>query len=477
MRKWLIALLILISSSALNARSISNRAEVTFLSGNGIESDVLSNVVQTNIEKTTINYIYPSPEVYAVAKGDSIVVGFKGAVNHNLSDTQTEFKNNMSFYFDTDTGLSLIKWGKADTYSWSGASGNTADTLFINFSFKQETRFILRLDSLKDLDAAPISDTNIVFYTMLDNSESAMIFRRDKLGDITEAALPANALNLGFGVAGNGVVRIKLPKGMQVANDFEEKGVITGQNLAHINTANNRARNEGLQLLDKNDYKAYREFNYYISNKGKWSDYFDSNSDGITDSGVVFSKDATIRLPYRADKLPAGITAADLKVYVLTHSLSLGWYWQVLPYFDRTDEDTGGYFTAKVPHFSIYTIIGAVSPSRTQLYQNWPNPFNPNEGPTKIEFDLARGGYVTAEIYTVLGERVKTLKHNADYTTAPTGAGRYYADMNPQYPIYWDGMNDHHKKVASGLYILRFVFQYADGSKTYEKYMKIVVER
>jgi hypothetical protein len=57
----------------------------------------------------------------------------------------------------------------------------------------------------------------------------------------------------------------------------------------------------------------------------------------------------------------------------------------------------------------------SASPSAYQLYQNFPNPFNPS---TKIGFSLPQASRVTIKVYTIDGAEVKTLV-DAEY---PAGA-------------------------------------------------------
>jgi hypothetical protein len=78
---------------------------------------------------------------------------------------------------------------------------------------------------------------------------------------------------------------------------------------------------------------------------------------------------------------------------------------------------------------------GQEKPSEFDLCQNYPNPFNPT---TKIEFTLARSGFVSLNIYDILGRKVRTLvsEHlSSGYKS-----------------VLWDGKNDDGKEVASGVY-------------------------
>jgi hypothetical protein len=74
-------------------------------------------------------------------------------------------------------------------------------------------------------------------------------------------------------------------------------------------------------------------------------------------------------------------------------------------------------------------------PRQFSLSQNYPNPFNPT---TKIEFTLAKSGFVTLQIYDVRGRKVRTLVSE----NLPSG----YKS------VLWDGKNDDGKDVASGVY-------------------------
>ena len=76
-------------------------------------------------------------------------------------------------------------------------------------------------------------------------------------------------------------------------------------------------------------------------------------------------------------------------------------------------------------------------PTAFRLQQNYPNPFNPE---TRIQVDLPEAAQVTAVVFNVRGQVVRTLM---DDQRTP---GRY--------TLLWDGRDESGGKVASGLYIL-----------------------
>jgi hypothetical protein len=77
-------------------------------------------------------------------------------------------------------------------------------------------------------------------------------------------------------------------------------------------------------------------------------------------------------------------------------------------------------------------------PTRFDLEQNFPNPFNPA---TTIRFSLARLGEVSLEIFNILGQPVAAPVEG----TLPAG----------EHDVIWDGRNRNGEPVASGIYIYR----------------------
>jgi hypothetical protein len=70
------------------------------------------------------------------------------------------------------------------------------------------------------------------------------------------------------------------------------------------------------------------------------------------------------------------------------------------------------------------------------LYQNHPNPFNPE---TKTRFHLPEANHVVLRIYDILGKEIRTL---AD--------GIYEAGYHS---LNWDGRDNHGNPLSSGIYL------------------------
>lgn len=466
----IIAALMLITSVVGICGDVSNVAEIKLTTkSQSIRYSSLSNVAKFTVNPAQMIKVYPTSDVIAITKNDSIVIEFNAKVYKKLKEEDSppeEFRNEIEFYIDRLDGPQAVNW----RYSWH-CGPELNDTLIINFDFQTQARYILYLKSLKDGLGNLIPDTKIAFYTTLDYTKGVEIFRRDKYGGVTSIKLEPNSIKID-----TCVIRIGLPSEMRASTDIEEY-VIDDDIISRIQEANSRAEKEGLVVLDNESYKFYREFTLfsYDSELGQWIDYFDSDSDNLTDTDKLFNKKALIKMPYD----PAQVVDYDengFRIYRLTFSpRTNGWYWLRIS-TSRKGKD-GDYVYAYVDHFSIYTILYNSPPSKTKLYQNYPNPFNPDiDKITKIDFDLHKSAYITAEIYTIMGELVRTLRDRELFDASDQYWYNLYSDA-PNNVIKWDGRNDHGKTVSTGVYILRFVAEYTDGSKPYEAYRKIVVIR
>jgi len=83
-------------------------------------------------------------------------------------------------------------------------------------------------------------------------------------------------------------------------------------------------------------------------------------------------------------------------------------------------------------------LFGNQLPGRFHLFENYPDPFNPG---TTIEWQLPAAAHTTLDIFNIIGQRVRRLVDEV----RPAGC----------HLIWWDGRNDDHQPVASGVYFYR----------------------
>ena len=89
-------------------------------------------------------------------------------------------------------------------------------------------------------------------------------------------------------------------------------------------------------------------------------------------------------------------------------------------------------------------LLKAITPNRTSLLPNYPNPFNPD---TWIPYQLAQPTDVTIHIYATNGDVIRTL--DLGHQTI----GLYHHRGSA---AYWDGTNELGEAVASGIYFYTF---------------------
>ena len=85
-------------------------------------------------------------------------------------------------------------------------------------------------------------------------------------------------------------------------------------------------------------------------------------------------------------------------------------------------------------------LVTETRPEKTQLFANYPNPFNPE---TWIPYELATDTHVRITIYNTQGVVIRTLQFGHQSAGYYTGRDR---------AAYWDGRNALGEQVASGLY-------------------------
>jgi|GEM_PF-2927218 len=92
--------------------------------------------------------------------------------------------------------------------------------------------------------------------------------------------------------------------------------------------------------------------------------------------------------------------------------------------------------TPEGPNSTTHILEDKRIPERVQLYQNHPNPFNPE---TTIRYDIPERCHVTIVIYDALGRQMKNL------VSGQQDAGTMFA--------LWDGTDDSGRSVSAGVYL------------------------
>jgi glycosidase len=77
-------------------------------------------------------------------------------------------------------------------------------------------------------------------------------------------------------------------------------------------------------------------------------------------------------------------------------------------------------------------------PREITLYQNYPNPFNPN---TTIKYYVRQEGATKLQVFDGVGRQVRTLVNSNQ--------------SKGWHMVLWDGTNDHHQSIATGVYFYR----------------------
>jgi len=110
----------------------------------------------------------------------------------------------------------------------------------------------------------------------------------------------------------------------------------------------------------------------------------------------------------------------------------------------RTDEvpdeeqvDMGYHFSISTPT-SVNIEPTVKFPNAFELSQNYPNPFNPE---TVIQYQLPKSAEVHLEIYSILGQLVRTIVNEKQ----PEG----------YYTAHWNGKDEQGRPLASSVYIYR----------------------
>ena len=190
-----------------------------------------------------------------------------------------------------------------------------------------------------------------------------------------------------------------------------------------INPTRHRADINGDGIVDITDLV------YVARNFGQMgANVADVNGDGIVDIAdlllVVGALDVAIAAPLaKSRNLEITFTRTDIQNW-LSQARQL---------------NTSDIISQKGIQF-LEQLLLALTPEKTTLLPNYPNPFNPE---TWIPYQLSESTNVSIQIYSSEGLLVRTL----DIGNQPAGHYQY-----KDHAAYWDGKNEIGEPVASGVY-------------------------
>ena len=104
------------------------------------------------------------------------------------------------------------------------------------------------------------------------------------------------------------------------------------------------------------------------------------------------------------------------------------------------EQDGGLHFYRNLDIVNTTAVEMPATPTAFSLRQNYPNPFNSS---TTIRFEVPRAAAVDLAIYNVGGQKLATLV-----------SGRREGGSHV---LRWDGRDDSHRLLASGVYVCRLV--------------------
>lgn len=129
--------------------------------------------------------------------------------------------------------------------------------------------------------------------------------------------------------------------------------------------------------------------------------------------------------------------------YMAPKSMEKGTYYWKLTAFDgygNITECNGGYAMFSTMMRDVEALPNSDIPQEFTLYQNHPNPFNPE---TRIQFAVPKNAHVKLTIFNSLGQRVRELVNEERVR------GMYIAN--------WDARDDNQAPVSSGIYIYQLI--------------------
>ena len=213
------------------------------------------------------------------------------------------------------------------------------------------------------------------------------------------------------------------PDGKTLASSHEQGTILLWDYGSFFNTTRHAADVNNDGLVDIHDLVVV------AANFGKTGiNDADVNEDGVVDIADL------ILVAGALDQDAAAPTAFALKMkYDISKSDIQQWITQAQ---QLNHED----ITSQKGISFLENLLLALTPNKTELLANFPNPFNPE---TWIPYQLAESADVSIQIYSSDGQLIRTLD------LGKKTAGLY---QNKGAAAYWDGKNEIGEPVASGVY-------------------------
>ncbi|MBK7105342.1 MAG: PQQ-binding-like beta-propeller repeat protein [Ignavibacteriae bacterium] len=189
---------------------------------------------------------------------------------------------------------------------------------------------------------------------------------------------------------------------------------------------------------------------------------------GCDDGSIIaLNKNGEMKWKFKANSAVQGasLITADGRVYVGSsdnnvygfidpkyQNISEGFYALQWPTFQKDFQRTGSLYDSET---SIKLDENNSIINSFNLFQNYPNPFNPS---TIIKFEIAQDAKVVFNIFSVTGEKIKTISEDLN-------SSGYYS-------VEWNGLNDKNEQVGSGIYI--FQMNAFSANNTFSKSIKML---
>jgi len=143
----------------------------------------------------------------------------------------------------------------------------------------------------------------------------------------------------------------------------------------------------------------------------------------------------------RVDTIRVKITAIDYETNTITLENELSWQKDTPVYLDYTGNGPDlGAFEYGDTETGIKSFNESGKPDFFNLYENFPNPFNPE---TRIRYELSGPGHVVLYVYNIMGQKIRTLCD--------------HVQRSGLHQVTWDGKDDTGNILSSGIYYYQLV--------------------